>query len=138
MKSDAKRGFFSVSKSEKLVIVIFSILIFAMFAWNIIPQTQLNPVHRQAELEYMQLHERLQLGMTRADVNKIYKEVQPKLLRLEESKDALSIKTPFQFGARNWVMHLRFADDGLISVKSHIADNDTFPEGSPPDKIMTR
>ena len=129
MKSP-KRSFFSVSRSEKVVLVCVVVIV----AWIIIPLTRLNPAHKYAETEYAHFHDRLQLGMTLAEVVKTFDDLQPKYIEFHVDDDDVWITTPSQISARNWRMVLEFTQDKLTRVHSQIIDFDAFPEGAPPDK----
>jgi hypothetical protein len=69
----------------------------------------------------------------RADVGK-YSE----LKLVEVSSEEWMIRTPGQFGARNWQVWIHFDDDRVTALRVRTADSrDEWPIGAPADRTST-
>ena len=98
------------------------------------PITFLNRGKYRAEIR--SLHERLQPGMLRGHVQAAVKSgIYPNLRFNSGGAQTLSVSTPLEFGAQNWVLLIEFKGEHVSAVRVRTEDSvDHHPPEAPPDK----
>ena len=105
--------------------------------------------HRKATVrrDISQLHNSFALGDTRqevlADLEVFRKSSDRQWMTVHssstEAPETVSVETPLEFGARNWILHLLFANGKLVGIGVRTEDSDkSRPPRAPLDKIADR
>lgn len=92
---------------------------------------QSNEPHRTA---LVQIRDAVDVGASHAEVLAAYWQYRTDRLRLSaESPAEWFVEMPGEFGAKNWTLHIKFADNQVASVRVRTSDGPP-PKDGPADK----
>lgn len=84
----------------------------------------------------LQLYAKINLGMEQSEVQDILQAARlPEdwAVSSDARKEVLTVSSPLEWGATNWVLYLRFESDMLMEKRVKTLDNDDPPSGAPPE-----
>lgn len=116
----------------KLCVAVASVVVLCLFVYWRISQARLSAS------EITSLCDRLELDMTRQDVDRIYATGSFRTLRTvrDVSDGTMLVLTPLQWGAANWVLRVDFSSNRITAIRIRYHDSRAVkPENAPADKV---
>jgi hypothetical protein len=88
--------------------------------------------------ELLSLYEKAQVGGNAESVKELFVAGHYSHLTLDEPRSNVwTICTPYEFGAKNWVLWIECVDSRIADVKIRLLDDkNTKPSDAPPDKNL--
>lgn len=85
--------------------------------------------------ELLDVERGLKPGMSVAEARRVFREAESPRLKLMESASGLVIQTPYEFGARNWLLIVDTRDGVVVGIKVRTSDSvNEHPPAAPPDR----
>ena len=121
-------------KGERIVTTLLAVGVASLVAREFEPT-----FHRQRNRqELLAVGQRLQIGMSQADAQRIFEErASPRLKLLDAPPGGFVLQTPYEFGAGNWLLLVEVEKGQVAGLRVRTSDSAlVHPAGAPPDRAL--
>lgn len=114
-----------------LCMVVASVVALCIFVYWRTTQARLSAS------ELASFYDRLQLGMTRQEANRIYASCSFRKLKVRDvSDETMIVLTPVEWGAANWVLWAELSSNRITAIRIRYHDSQAVkPPNAPADKV---
>jgi hypothetical protein len=99
---------------------------------------QLFGINSKARVEMLHLMERVPLNITKNQFDRRFTEGKYQQLELHQGTNLWSVRTPIEFGAKNWLLYAEFDGQNLVALRMRTPDDMRFRpiDNAPADVVL--
>ena len=138
-RSERENDHSGIVMSPRDKVLVFGVLTLLFAAWCVAGWDGLTTRKERAEsrASVLAIYENLELGQTKSSVDALV--ARHPNLTVHSGDESLEVDTPIEFGAKNWILMLKFQQGVLVDARIRTPDSAPYhPPDAPPDLVSNR